>query len=128
MTEPADEGSGTVLGVGLAGAAITVLLVISVGVAAVAGHARARTAADLGALAAAAVAVGELRAPGTGDPCAVAAAVVQANNAAVTSCEVLPGAQVRVVVGTPVALGTATSANSIQLRVLTGFALAGPAP
>lgn len=90
--QPADQGSGTVLGLAL----VTVVLTLSLGALAVlaavaAGH-RAATAADLGALAAAAVLSRE------GNPdrsCAEAERIARANGATVTAC-VVTGEEVSV--------------------------------
>lgn len=92
-----ERGSGTVLSV----AAIGVLVILTtaglqVGAAATAAH-RARTAADLSALAGA-VALQE----GTGTPCASAAEVAGRNEARVIDCEVGVGESVLVRVTTAV--------------------------
>ncbi|WP_318241864.1 Rv3654c family TadE-like protein [Arthrobacter pullicola] len=77
-----DEGSGTVLSLGLCLAVITLLLALLVLAQATVGAARAGAAADLAALAGA-DAVRALRA---GDPCTVAAEVVARNGAELISC------------------------------------------
>lgn len=83
----ADRGSGTVLAAGAA-----VLLVLVTGVlllvgAALAGSSRARTAADLAALAGA----GELLRGARGSACATAGTVARDNGAELLSCTVDPG-------------------------------------
>jgi len=133
-----DDGSGTALVLGLVGAAITMFVVTAVAALLVAGHARARTAADLGALAGAAVAVENLRTSGMRDPCAVAAVVVVANGAQITSCAVLPAGKVWVNANVTLAGGlfghvgaptrSPQAAADDEGWVMSATALAGPAP
>jgi hypothetical protein len=134
-----DDGSGTVLVLGLVGVAITFFVVTALAALLVAGHARARTAADLGALAGAAVAVENLRTTGLTDPCVAVADVALANGAQVTSCAVLPAGKVRVCVDVTLTGGlfsqTDTQVKSSQVGVgdagwmtLSATALAGPVP
>jgi len=82
---PRDEGAGTVLVLGIAGA--LVLLAAATGVlgdAALARH-RAEAAADLAALAAADVLLGRTTGP-DGSPCAAAARIAAVNGADITRC------------------------------------------
>lgn len=96
MTPASERGAGSVLVVGVV--AVTLLLGAGVGVLAAAQRARAvaQTAADLGALAAAAsvtVPQGVVMAtpPSAGvDPCALAAEAVARNGAVLESCGVRP--------------------------------------
>lgn len=85
----ADRGSGTVLAVGLVGVLATLLLAGAlVASVAVTGQ-RARTAADLAALAAVAEAVGG---GSQGTACRVALEVARRNGADLTRCRVVPDA------------------------------------
>jgi len=98
-----DAGSGSVLGLALAGVVVLLgLLVAELGALAVA-RARAQAAADLAALAAAeALSLGELLA--RGDPvtaCARARAVAERNGARLARCAPEPGGAVVVGVTDP---------------------------
>ncbi|WP_152978081.1 MULTISPECIES: Rv3654c family TadE-like protein [Micrococcales] len=113
-----DRGSGSVLAVALLGAImVMVVFVIAAGQAAWAHH-RARTAADLAALAAADAARGLT----SGEPCAVARRVAEANGARLVGC--CPPSDrgevrdVRVEADVPAWLG--------RLGPVTGLARAGP--
>lgn len=77
-----EEGSGTVLTLGII-AAVLILTVLALGVAgAHAANRRAATAADLAALAAA----DTLRGFNTGEPCEVAAHIARENGAQLVAC------------------------------------------
>ncbi len=94
--EPDDRGSGTVLAL-----CLVVLTVLLAGAATMLGQAvlarqRAETAADLGALAAAAVLVDPLAGAGAPQACARAARVVAANGARLLDCRARPDASVSV--------------------------------
>ncbi|GAA5167131.1 Rv3654c family TadE-like protein [Ornithinimicrobium tianjinense] len=79
----AERGSGTVLAVGLVGVLLTLLVAgLLIADVAIAGQ-RARTAADLAALAAAGRA---LEGASEGEVCAAASAVAARNGAPLTSC------------------------------------------
>lgn len=110
-----EKGSGTVLALVLAFAVMAllagVLLLAQAGVMA----SRAASAADLAALAAADAA----RGISSGEPCAVAASVVEQHGATLTACEVVGGevAEVATELERPFLLGVAT-----------GRARAGPPP
>ena len=87
-----DEGSGTVLVLGVCAVALAlVLAVLGLGAAVTARH-RAESAADLAALAGADVVLG--RAPG--EPCARAAGVLAASGARVATCAVAADGSVQV--------------------------------
>ena len=105
---PGDRGAGSVLGLSL----VSVVLVLAVGVTALAGavHARgvAQTAADLGALAAAEVLHGR---DGQADPCGAAARVVRANGAEPGGC-VVRGDVVEVVARVTVPVGPPARATA----------------
>lgn len=119
-----DEGSGTVLVVG----AIGVLVVLLVGgltlVSAAHASTRARTAADLGALAGAM----QLVRPDGADPCASAAAVVRANGGALLECRAtgqVLDVRASVPAGWP-GLGAATARSRAGPQVGEGPALDRP--
>lgn len=89
-----DDGSGTVLAVGLVAVlAMLVLATTTLGAAVVARH-RAATAADLAALAAADRTTGRA----SGPACLAAREVAATNNAALTGCTVDPDGSVTVTV------------------------------
>jgi len=83
----ADAGAGTVLMLGIALGAITLVVAAAMLSSAAVVGARAGTAANLAALAAA----DALRGLRSGDPCAVAAGVAERNQAEVAQC--MPEAQ-----------------------------------
>lgn len=97
-----DRGSGTVLVIAVL--AVAVLLVGALGLLAGAQRARARaqSAADLGALAAADRAL-----RGRPDPCGTAGDVVERNGAVLAGCAVEPGAVVAVTATVATAVGEA---------------------
>jgi len=77
-----DDGSATVLLLGVVGALVVVASLLAALGSAQLGRARAQSAADLGALAAAEA----LRSGGVPDPCQVAAQTVERNGATLVSC------------------------------------------
>lgn len=93
-----DRGSGTVLVAGVIALALGLLLVEGALVSVELARARAQTAADFAALAAAQVATGS----GEGEPCEVAAEACAAAEATLQACT-LEGLDVRVRVSVPVA-------------------------
>lgn len=82
-----EEGSGTIMGAGLALVLITLTVAVLVVVQVVVGAGRAASAADLAALAAADAARGLT----SGRPCDVAAAVADRNDVDLDSCQVVGG-------------------------------------
>ncbi|MDO4242891.1 MAG: pilus assembly protein TadG-related protein [Actinomyces sp.] len=79
----AERGSGTVLALGLIGVLVALALAVAAIIQAQAAAGRARSAADLAALAGA-TALHSVLAPA--DPCATAARVARANGAALEAC------------------------------------------
>ena len=111
-----ERGSGTVLTVGGMGVVLVLTAAgLHLGAAAAAAH-RARSAADLSALAAASAVQS-----GVDDPCTLAAVVARRNGARLAGCDVAGGERVRVHVVTGVAL----SWPGVP-RDATASALAGP--
>lgn len=87
-SDPGERGSGTVLMLGVLGAAVVLLTVVALLVGVLRARAVAQTAADLAAIAAATV----LHDPaGGGDPCAVAEQAASAGSAALTACTIADG-------------------------------------
>lgn len=82
-----EEGSATVVAVGVVAGTLLVTSAVLAGCAGVVGHQRAVAAADAAALAAADTASGLL----PGDPCGEAARVASANSATLPSCTVEDG-------------------------------------
>jgi secretion/DNA translocation related TadE-like protein len=98
---PGEQGSATVITLGAVGVLVLVMVGgVALGSAVAAMH-RARSAADLGALAAA----GTLAASASPlDACAAGAEVVRANRATQTSCRTYPDGSVILAVAVPPAL------------------------
>lgn len=111
-----DQGSGTVLVVAAVSVVLTVTMAALVLGSAVVGSHRARSAADLGALAGARSA--QSGSPGT-KPCAEAARVARANGATVSSCS-LVGVDVWLAVTVP-----AWPTGSASARARAGPARSG---
>mgnify|MGYP001236572754 CR=1 FL=1 len=94
-----DRGSAAVLGVAVLGAAVAVGLLLTVVAGAVADRARARSAADLSALAGAyavRVALGAGTVEAVDEPCAVARRTAAANGATLTACTAFGDGSVQV--------------------------------
>lgn len=87
VTGTKEDGSGTVMGAGLALVLVTLIVALLVLVQVVVAAGRAASGADLAALAAADAARGLT----TGRPCAVAAAAAAENDVRLDSCQVVGG-------------------------------------
>ncbi|HEV2999356.1 MAG TPA: Rv3654c family TadE-like protein [Solirubrobacteraceae bacterium] len=114
-----DTGSATPLVLGAA--ALTFVVAVAVGLlgAGLRAGARARTAADLAALAAADVLV-------SGEPCAEAAAVASRNAARLVSCDPLDGGVVVVAETRVLSLPVRARARAVPGSVAAGVARAPP--
>lgn len=89
MTSHSQEGSASVLVAGIAAAAVSILLVLALGLGFVVQRAAAQRAADLAALSGAGQLVVALWGQaGQAEPCEVAAKVAKHNQADLASCEV----------------------------------------
>ena len=111
-----EQGSGTVLAVGLIGVLLALALALTGLVQAQSGASRARAGADLAAIAGA-TALTSVHAPG--DPCAAASRVAGANGAALTACRLE---------GEDVVVGVSVTVTVLGLvRTATASARAGPA-
>jgi secretion/DNA translocation related TadE-like protein len=90
-----ERGSASVVGIGVLAAVAVIALTVVAASATIADAARARSAADLAALAGATVARASLAGAGA-DPCAAARETARANHASLTACDVLGDGSVRV--------------------------------
>ncbi|WP_169721489.1 Rv3654c family TadE-like protein [Brevibacterium album] len=124
-----DEGSSTVIGLGTASLAMTLVLVVGAVSMGLRARSQADAAADLAALAAAQTLAwsgpgdGGTTEGGTADPCAMAEEVAERNGAELSECIVRPDLQrAKVEVEVPVAL----SAPGLERRpVMRAEAVAG---
>lgn len=107
-----DRGAGTVLALGVLGAAVALLLLCAPLVAVAVGHQRAATAADAAALAGADVALGAA----VGVPCERAGEIAAADGALLVRC---------VQRASVVAVRVSVSAAGLHIEAV---ARAGPAP